>query len=436
MNSRFTDAMKKKIVEERRCGVPMKELCTKYHVCAKTIRTWINKISETDDRDLTYSVRRRQRKNRFSEDFCKAIVARYEAGEAISALCEEVKIGRSTLYRWIKLYTEYRRNNGEKFTIQDINRLIEENRMLAEENQVFRSCQCHPSDPLRIKMAEMKKWKDKFTVHALCRAMEVSRGTFYNYLFRSKPKTVYEKTDEMLRPLIQAVFTESKERFGANKIRIKLAEHGVKVSAEHIRRLMNEMGLIAKQARLRCFNSTNRKYMYRRNRVQQNFTQDAPNLLWVSDVTYARINQDFYAICVVIDVFSRKVLSYKISDKNDTALVLTAFKTAFAARNNPQGVTFHSDQGLQYSSYKFRKHLRDCGVIQSFSNPGTPYDNAVAESFFSIMKREELSHNYYHSFEELEKTVSEYIDFFNGMRPHQKMGNLTPDEIERRYYEN
>ena len=79
----------------------MKELFAKYHVCAKTIRTWINKISETDDRDLTYSVRRRQRKNRFSEDFCKAIVARYEAGEAISALCEEVKIDRSILYRWI-----------------------------------------------------------------------------------------------------------------------------------------------------------------------------------------------------------------------------------------------------------------------------------------------------------------------------------------------
>lgn len=237
MKSRFTNAMKKKIVEERRCGVPMKELCAKYHVCAKTIRTWINKSSETDDKNLTYSVRRRQRKNRFSEDFCKTIVARYEAGEAIPVLCKEVKIGRSTLYRWIRLYTEFRRNNGEKFTFRDINRIIEENRMLTEENQVFRYCQCHPSDPLRIKMAEMKKWKDKFTVHALCRAMDVSRGTFYNYLFRSKPKTAYEKTDEMLRPLIQAVFAESKERFGANKIKIKLTEQGVKVSAEHIRRL-------------------------------------------------------------------------------------------------------------------------------------------------------------------------------------------------------
>ena len=164
MKSRFTNAMKERIMEERRSGVPIKKLCAKYHVCAKTIRTWITQTSEKGDRNLTCSVRRKKRKGRFPEEVCKTIVARYEAGEAISALCEEINIGRSTLYRWIKLYTEYRRNNGEKFTVLDINRLIEENRMLAEENQVFRSCQCHPSAPLRIKMAEMKKWKDKFTV--------------------------------------------------------------------------------------------------------------------------------------------------------------------------------------------------------------------------------------------------------------------------------
>ena len=371
----------------------------------------------------------------FPEEFCKEIVSRYRAGESIPALCAEIPVSRSTLYRWISLYTEFRRNSGKTVTLRDINHLIEENRMLTEENKVFRHCRCHPSDPLKIKMEEMKKWKDTFTIHALCRAMNVSRGTFYNFLFRSKPKTVYEKTDETLRPLIRAIFEESKERFGANKIRIKLTKQDIRVSAEHIRRLMNEMGLIPKQARLRCFNSTNRKYMYRRNRVMQNFVQTAPNLLRVSDITYARINRDFYAICVVIDIFSRKVLSYKISDKNDTALVLAAFQIAFIARNRPPGLTFHSDQGLQYSAYKFRKYLRDCGVTQSFSNPGTPYDNAVAESFFSIMKREERSHNYYHSLEELDETVAGYVDFFNGMRPHLKMGNMTPDEIEQRYYE-
>ena len=103
MKSRFTDAMKKKIAEERKSGISMKILCAKYHVCAKTLRTWINQTSENGDRNLTCSVCRKKRKGRFSEEFCKTIVARYEAGEAISTLCEEINIGRSTLYRWIKL---------------------------------------------------------------------------------------------------------------------------------------------------------------------------------------------------------------------------------------------------------------------------------------------------------------------------------------------
>ena len=106
----------------------------------------------------------------------------------------------------------------------------------------------------------------------------------------------------------------------------------------------------------------------------------------------------------------------------------------FECRGKPQGLLFHSDQGTQYSAYMFRKHLRDLGVKQSFSNPGTPYDNAVAESFFSMMKQEELSHNYYHSAEELEVTVADYINFFNTMRPHRKLAGQSPENFEKRFY--
>ncbi len=160
------------------------------------------------------------------------------------------------------------------------------------------------------------------------------------------------------------------------------------------------------------------------------YKQTEPNKVWVSDITYARINEDFYAICAVIDLFSRKVLSYGISKTNDTALVLSTFKKAFNFRGRPEGLMFHSDQSVQYTAYKFRKFLRDNKVKQSFSNPGTPYDNAVAESFFSMMKREELSHNFYNAKNELECVVSEYINFFNSFRPLRKLGNRTPDEYE------
>lgn len=283
-------------------------------------------------------------------------------------------------------------------------------------------------------MAEMAKLRDEFSIHALCRALEVKRGTFYNYLFRGKPVKSYERNDEILRPQIRELFEASKERFGANKIRIKLMERGFQVSYKHISRLMEEMGLECKQRKLRCFNSTNRSYRFRRNRVMQKFDQTAPNVVWVSDVTYARVNEDFYAICVIIDLFSRKVIAHKISRENNTELVLETFKLAYERRGKPQGLLFHSDQGTQYSAYKFRKHLRDLGVKQSFSNPGTPYDNAVAESFFSMMKQEELSHNYYHSQEELEATVADYIKFFNTMRPHRKLAGQSPENFEKRFY--
>jgi len=168
--------------------------------------------------------------------------------------------------------------------------------------------------------------------------------------------------------------------------------------------------------------------------LQRDFTQDAPNKIWVSDITYARVNDEFYAVCVVLDLFSRKVLSYGISPEIKTDLVKETFLKAFESRNRPEGLIFHSDQGTQYTAYGFRKMLRDLGVRQSLSNPGTPHDNAVMEAFFSTLKREELSHNWYNSAEELDQTIREYIEFYNLKRPHRKLNLQTPDQFERNYW--
>ncbi len=168
-------------------------------------------------------------------------------------------------------------------------------------------------------------------------------------------------------------------------------------------------------------------------RSKPNFTVDAPNKVWVSDITHMRVNEDFVSVCVIIDLYARKVISYAISEHGDTALVKETFQNAYDCRCPGEGLIFHSDQGMMYAAFEFRKMLRDLKVVQSFSNPGTPYDNAVAESFFSIMKREELSHNWYHTMDELDKTISDFISFFNGYRPLQKLGNLTPEQYESQY---
>lgn len=116
-------------------------------------------------------------------------------------------------------------------------------------------------------------------------------------------------------------------------------------------------------------------------------------------------------------------------------MVRQAFDRAYSLRGCPDNLTFHSDQGTQYTSYKFMKHLRSLQVKQSFSNPGSPLDNAVAEAFFSIMKREELSHNFYETKEHLEAVVSEYVYFFNNVRPHHKLKNVTPTQYELNYFQ-
>ena len=371
----------------------------------------------------------------FSEEDKIRMVDEVKSGIPLLEVCEKEGVGRSTLYRWMELYAPRKRWNAQKSI--DLNAVKKMERRLAvleEENLIFKKSGCGTKSSIEEKIAAIDSLQGEFTIYALCRTLNVLRSTYYHRKLRAPEKTWFDAKNEVLRPAIKAYFKESKERFGASKITVKLRQAGFVVGQKHVAKLMKEMGLVCKQSQLRAFNSTNRKYKYRRNRLQQNFHQDAPNKTWVSDVTYARVNEDIYSICIIIDLFARKVLSYVISASNNMDLVMTTFQKAYELRYPPEGLMFHSDQGQAYTAYKFRKHLRDLKVIQSFSNPGTPYDNAVAESFFSIMKREELSHNWYHTLEELDNTVADFIQFFNSYRPLRKLGNLTPDQYESRYW--
>ncbi len=159
-----------------------------------------------------------------------------------------------------------------------------------------------------------------------------------------------------------------------------------------------------------------------------------PNLIWVSDITFVMVENDMAAICAILDLYARRVVAYEISMSADTELVMKTFRKAFEQRKPSSKLVFHSDLGVQYTSFEFRKLLRESNVKQSFSNPGCPYDNAALEGFFSIMKREELSQNWYSSIEELRSTVDEYILFFNMQRPFRRLGNLTPEQYEKKYW--
>lgn len=164
--------------------------------------------------------------------------------------------------------------------------------------------------------------------------------------------------------------------------------------------------------------------------IKQHFSVEKPNQTWVSDVTCYKLKDRYYYICVILDLYSRKVVAYKLSKKNSTQLLTSTFKQAWALRNPPEGLVFHSDRGAPYLSFSFQALLKNRQVQQSFSRPRTPHDNAVAESFFSTLKREELYRKDYTSEKHLVQSLAAYIDFYNSKRPHKTLGFLTPQEME------
>lgn len=141
-----------------------------------------------------------------------------------------------------------------------------------------------------------------------------------------------------------------------------------------------------------------------------------------------------YYICVIIDLYARKVIAHKISKHNSTQLTKATAKTAYELRKPTDTLLFHSDQGSNYTSNEFRKYLRSIHITQSFSNPGMPYDNSVMESFFGSFKREALYRYRFKTEKDFFESIETYINFYNNKRPHSILMNQTPDKFEANYF--
>lgn len=172
------------------------------------------------------------------------------------------------------------------------------------------------------------------------------------------------------------------------------------------------------------------------NYLNQEFRQKALNLVWVSDLTYIKAAGKWYYLCIIMDLFSRKVIAWYISKKPDVELIMTCFRKTYEKRNAPYGLMFHSDRGSQYTAFAFRQLLDSLNVVQSFSKKGYPFDNACCECFFRYLKKEETNRRTYRSLLELQLSVFKYIEgYYNSKRPHSTLGMLTPNEAENLYWE-
>lgn len=259
------------------------------------------------------------------------IINRLDLGDSISDVCAAYGVFRSTFYRWTHDYGKSIPDleNAQVPSAKDYGMLQRRMEKLENIVSVLKAVNCTVHAPLKEKLSEMELLYGQYDVHTLCEALEVSRGTFYNHVLRNKRGDAWvEKRREEYRVLIRDVFNEYRQVLGAEKIRTILLQRGHQVSTRFVADVMREMGLFcvrstAKQEYLKL-----REPEKKKNVLQQQFSAHRPNEIWVSDVTCFKLNGGYYYVCVILDLFSRKVISYKVSKRNSTQLITSTFKTA------------------------------------------------------------------------------------------------------------
>jgi putative transposase len=274
----------------------------------------------------------------------------------------------------------------------------------------------------------MMRLQGQGRVERYCRLAGVSRAGFYRHWQAAAPAA-----EEMeVRHQIQLIFVAHRARYGYRRITAELRRQGLLANKKRVARLMREDNLLAITKRKFVLATTDSEHdlpVYLNLAARMVVT--GTNQLWVADLTYIRLRQEFVFLAVVIDVYSRRAVGRSLSRNIDTEVTLAALRQAIQARQPRPGVVHHSDRGVQYASHDYTEELRVHGLISSMSRPGNPYDNAFCESFMKTLKNEEIYCNEYQGLDDLTKHAEEFIDqYYNKQRLHSALGYRSPAEFE------
>ena len=272
-------------------------------------------------------------------------------------------------------------------------------------------------------------------VHAFCRVLGVSPSGYYDWLQR--PPSARKMANVVLTERIRQVHKDSDETYGMPRVRAELQDTGQKVSRKRVARLMRE-ARIHGVSRRRGFTVTTERNPRQRpapDLVNRLFRADAPDQLWVADMTYIPTWTGFLYLAIVLDAFSRKVVGWAMGERMTADLVIAALNMALHTRR-PEAVIHHSDQGSQYTSVAFGSRCREMGVRPSMGTVGDAYDNAMAESFFATLECELLDRRSWHSRAEARMGLFTWIEgWYNPRRRHSALNYQSPINFERKHIE-
>jgi transposase InsO family protein len=284
-----------------------------------------------------------------------------------------------------------------------------------------------------VRFAFIDERQQEFPVALMCEVLDVSRSGYYAR--RSRPASPREARRRELTAKILAVHADSRGTYGSPRVTVELKASGEAVSENTVAKYMRQAGVAVTPRRRFVPRTTDGDHPHpvAPNRLARDFAADAPDRKWACDLTYVPTDQGWLYLSVVLDLFSRRVVGWSMSDDLKAAGVAEALAMALARRKPDPGagLLHHSDRGVQYACGPYRSMLGRHGITASMSRPGNCYDNAVVESFFGTLKGELVEREHYRTREEARASVFEWIEcWYNRKRRHSSLGYVSPEAFE------
>lgn len=278
----------------------------------------------------------------------------------------------------------------------------------------------------------MHAHRQEFRITTMARVLGASRSHFYEWCKQQVSSSLRQQKRAALDARVKAEFHQKKQRDGSPRLAKAFAEAGAPVNRKTIAASLRRQGLFAKAAKkFKATTNSKHNLPVAPNLFSQNFSAENPNEKWVGDITYLWTEEGWMYLATVIDLFSRKVVGWSMSERMAATLVCDALKMALWRRKMPQGVIFHSDRGSQYCSREFQQLIIKSKLRSSMSAKGNCYDNACAESFFHSLKVEAIHGEKFQLRAQLRRAVFEYIEVdYNRTRLHSANGFISPEAFE------
>lgn len=283
-----------------------------------------------------------------------------------------------------------------------------------------------------MRYAWIEEHRDQFDVARMCRQLEVSRTGFYQW--RKRPTSPRARADSLLDAHVAAIHAQRRRRYGRPRILLELREQGLPVGHERVRKSLRRQGLRPVYRRpYRITTDSDHTRPVAPNVLDRRFDGWKPDQAWVGDITYIDTQQGWLYLACVMDLASRRIVGWSMSERLKADLVLQALQAACWRRKPPPGLIMHTDRGSQYASDRHRQLLKDLRMTQSMSRLGNCWDNAAMESFFKTLKVECVYQTRYATRDQARLDIVDWIEgFYNRQRKHSAIDYLTPVAAEAR----